>query len=351
MDVETKWTWPFSMADLTAGLRRSFGDATIAVKSVKGISLPHMRPAIGRLRGLRVHHEGKTGRRSSEFVVKEPIGTTRTGLAGAGRKEVGVYRSLVDQLPLKTPGLIAASESGDWLILEALRPTRNAEDWTRGDYLEAIEALAHLHDRFWGLASDLSAYPWLGHPLGADFEVHVTVAAQAMEKIVKSGQPVPLARLTERMEELALLIKKAVEVVRPLREQPGTLLHGDYWPGNIEVVEDGTQVVYDWQMASVGPCILDLLVLASKSEWLFGELPISREDMLDEYRAKLRGLTGQTWNEREWSELWDHALMWRFLQDWMDLLAASPDKLLESMVKQLEQVWLEPVSEAVKRRL
>jgi hypothetical protein len=272
-------------------------------------------------------------------------------LAGAGLREVGVYQALVDQLPLHTPELIAASDSGDWLILEALRPLRNAEDWTKEDYLDAIEALVHLHDRFWDLGSDLGAYPWLGHPLGADFEVHVTVAAQAMDKIVKSGQPVPLARLPERMEELAQLIMKADEVVRPLRDQPGTLLHGDYWPGNIEIVDGGKQVVYDWQMASVGPCILDLLVFASKSEWLFGNLPVSREHMIVEYRTKLEGLTGQAWDDQEWSKLWDHALMWRFLQEWMDLLAASPDKLLEPMVEQLEQVWLEPVSDAVKRRL
>ena len=172
-----------------------------------------------------------------------------------------------------------------------------------------------------------------------------------MDQIVKTGQPLPLARLPERMQELAHLIMQAEAVVGPLRDQPGTLLHGDYWPGNIEVVEDGTQVVYDSQMASVGPCILDLLVFASKSEWLFGQLPVSRELIIEEYRVKLQALTGQAWDDLEWSRLWDHALMWRFLQEWMDLLAASPDKLLEPRVEQLEQVWLEPVSEAVKRRL
>lgn len=351
MDADTKWTWPFSMADLTAGLRRSYGDATISVTSLQGLSLAHMRPAIGRLRAVEVAFQGKSGAGQCELVVKEPRGTTRTGLAGAGRREVGVYQALVEQLPLQTPELVAASDSGDWLILRALRPERTPEQWRERDYFNAVDALVQLHDRFWGLGEDLSAYPWLGHPLGADFEVHVTVAAQAMDQIVKSGQPIPLAKLPQRMEELAQLILKAEEVVAPLRQQPATLLHGDYWPGNIEVVEAEAQVVYDWQMASVGPCILDLLVFVSKSEWLFGELPVKPGRIMEEYRSKLHALTGYSWRDEQWVLLWDHALMWRFLQEWMDLLAASPDKLLEPMVEQLEQVWLEPVSEAVKRRL
>ncbi|NIN93721.1 MAG: hypothetical protein GTO49_01755, partial [Anaerolineae bacterium] len=57
------------------------------------------------------------------------------------------------------------------------------------------------------------------------------------------------------------------------------------------------------------------------------------------------------WAAEEWSELWDHALMWRFLQEWVDLLAASPDPLLETRADQLDQVWLEPVSAAVEKRL
>jgi hypothetical protein len=43
--------------------------------------------------------------------------------------------------------------------------------------------------------------------------------------------------------------------------------------------------------------------------------------------------------------------MWRFLQEWIDLLAASPSPLLEARAETLDQVWLNPVAEAAGRRL
>jgi hypothetical protein len=43
--------------------------------------------------------------------------------------------------------------------------------------------------------------------------------------------------------------------------------------------------------------------------------------------------------------------MWRFLQEWVDLLAASPDALLEARTDLLDEIWLDPVTRAVARRL
>ena len=60
---------------------------------------------------------------------------------------------------------------------------------------------------------------------------------------------------------------------------------------------------------------------------------------------------GLAWEDSEWQELWDHALIWRFLQEWLDLIAASPGALLKTRSKQLDAVWLDPVTEAVTRRL
>ncbi|NIN93720.1 MAG: phosphotransferase, partial [Anaerolineae bacterium] len=54
-------------------------------------------------------------------------------------------------------------------------------------------------------------------------------------------------------------------MVLPLRRAPNTLLHGDYWPGNIAVLGDQRQIVYDWQLAGVGPGVIDLLVFVNKS--------------------------------------------------------------------------------------
>jgi hypothetical protein len=348
---EVGWLWPFRPADLMAGLRRHLNDASLQVTEVESTAMTHRSPAIGRLRAMRIEYAGRAGSASCRLVVKEPHGTTRTGLAGAGRREVGVYRTLAPQLPLPTPSLIAASASGDWLILGEVEHARDADQWLESDYRQAIEALVRLHDRFWGLGEDLDAFPWLSRPLTVDFEVHVTAASQALERIRHLGHPAPIAGSPERMHVLRRLTDNARRVADPLREEPETLLHGDYWPGNIGVSQDGGQIVYDWQLAAVGPGVLDLLVFALKSAWWFDALPLTEEAMVALYRGHVEQRLGVRWDDDRWQELWDHALMWRFLQEWVDLLAASPNTLLEARAEQLDRVWLDPVAQAVARRL
>ena len=345
------WPWPFTQADLTAGLRRHLGRADLEVIDVQPVSVQHRRPSIGRVRGLLVGYQSGGEAGSYALVVKEPRGTTRAGLAGAGRREVGVYQSLAGQLPVRTPALIAAAATGDWMILEAVRPVRRSDRWKPDDYGKAIQGLAALHDRFWGLGDDLEAFPWLGRPLQADFSVHVAAAAQAIERIVTSGRPEALAARPERVTMLARLTAQADEIAAPLLKLPSTLLHGDYWPGNIAIVREGRQIVFDWQMAGVGPAVLDVLTFVTKSQWWFGELPVEPAELVALYRQTLAELAGVEWSDDSWQAAWDHARMWRFLQEWVDLLAASPDALLGASTEALERLWLDPVSEAVSSRL
>jgi hypothetical protein len=332
-------------------MRRRVGDTSLQVTALSAYSLPDQRPSIGRVRGITVGYEGSAGSGECRLVVKEPRGTTRTGLAGAGRREVGVYRSLAPHLPMKTPALVAASASGDWLVLEAIPQTKTPEDWGPADYRRAIESLAQLHDRFWGLGEDLGTYTWLSRPLEADFDIHLAVAAQSLERIVEKGSPGSLAGAPARIRVLSRLIDQAAAVVAPLREQPSTLLHGDYWPGNIAVADGGEQIAYDWQQTAVGPGVIDLLTFVNMSGWWFNPLPLAREEMVDIYRAQLEERLGVSWDEGAWARQWDHALMWRFLQEWIDLLAVVPDPLLEARAGLLDRIWLDPVAQAVDRRL
>ncbi|MEX2030774.1 MAG: phosphotransferase [Anaerolineales bacterium] len=345
---EENWEWPFSRGDLEAGLRRYLAAPALRVMDVRPLTVPFRRPAIGRVRGTLVEFEG--GESSSiRLVVKEPSGTTRTGTAGAGRREVGVYRSLAPQLPVPVPQLIASSPAGDWLILEEIRVARDAAHWSRDDYLAAVEALALLHDRFWGLAEDLVAFPWLARPLEEDFAVHQAAADQAMERFSREAGKETASG--DRIRLLERLTAHAAEVAAPLRRESSTLLHGDYWPGNIGSLQDGTQSVYDWQLAGVGPGIMDLLVFVTKSEWWFADHVPSSADLVRGYRDAIARRVEFTWEDAVWDELWDHALMWRFLQEWLDLLAASPAPVRALQAEQLDQVWLRPVARAVDRRL
>ena len=208
-DIPAEWSWPFSLSTITAGLRRHLQDTGLQVLEVESFPLPHRSPSIGRIRGLLVTYASRQGNGSIRLVLKEPLGTTRAGLAGAGRREVGVYQSLASHLPLRVPGLIAGSPYGDWLIMELIPTAVDPRDWKMHDYLHAIESLAGLHDRFWNLGQDLDSFAWLSRPHDVDFEVHLTAATQAIERLRSSGSPAALTGDPERMKLLESLIASA----------------------------------------------------------------------------------------------------------------------------------------------
>jgi hypothetical protein len=345
------WPWPFGLSDLTFGLRRYFNDTCVIVLRIDKLSLPDRRPSIGRVRGIQVDYKLGDQEHSCELVVKEPQGTTRTGLAGAGKREIGLYESLAEHLPVHTPQMLAGSPLGDWLILELIDQGKDPLTWDAADYCKAVDQLSALHDRFWALDVDLGTFPWLGHPLTADFDVYITAAEQGLKRIRESGRPEAFAQQIDRMDLFERLISLADRIVEPLQKETRTLLHGDYWPGNIAALEGGDQIVYDWQLAGVGPGVMDLLAFVYKSLWWFEELPIAPEELIQRYREKIAEKTGTNWNQADWSVLWDHALMWRFVQEWIDLLAVTPEPLLETWADRLEHVWFDPVRHAAERRL
>jgi hypothetical protein len=247
--------------------------------------------------------------------------------------------------------MLVGSPLGDWLILELVEHSKDPAVWEAEDYRKAVDHLSDLHDRFWALDVDLITYPWLGHPLSADFDVHITAAEQGLTRIRESGQPMAIAEEPERMDLLERLISSASEIVAPLQVETHTLLHGDYWPGNVAALPDGRQVVYDWQLAGVGPGVMDLLAFVYKSLWWFEDLPLGIDEIVKRYQDNLIQRTGSEWNQEHWSLLWDHALMWRFVQEWVDLLAVTPGPLIETWAARLETVWLQPVRQAADRRL
>ncbi len=345
------WAWPFSFSDLTAGLRKHFDDPTLAVEDVQPTTLPFQKPAIGRVRGIGVKYRTRKGGGTIALVVKEPVGSTRIGLAGVGRREVGVYQQLAPQLPLQMPAFIAGSPHGDWLILQAIAFGPSASHWSQQIFFGAIDDLIRLHDRFWGLRDDLANFPWLGRPLEGDFEVHLTAATHAIDRIVQQGNPASLANSPERVAMLKRLTEQASAIAAPLRLETATLLHGDYWPGNIALDRENNLVVYDWQLTGIGPPVLDLLTFVKKTEWWYPGAPVSASEIVRRYREGIARLQGQTWDDDSWDRLWDHALLWRFLQEWLDLLAAIPESLMAASADQLERVWLDPVAAALERRL
>lgn len=341
--------WPFTTAELTAALRRYLDDASLRVLRISEEPIA-ARHAIGLIRGVGIDVERAGHREHYSYVLKEPQ-ATRLGLAGAGRREVGLYRSLTSQLPLAVPELVASDSAGAWLMLEPYPTEVQPEAWTAGHYRQAVINLARLHDRFWNLSEDLAAYPWLGRPLTAEFDVYVVAAAQAMELMVERGSPAVVTSSMIWLTALARLLNQADIVARVLQNAPHTLLHGDYWPANISIDEDGRQVVYDWQMASVGPAVIDLVVFINNSQLWLSPLAVEPAELIELYRSEIAAHTGQTWNEQEWAIQWDFSMMWRFVQEWFSLLALPTQMASASNDYLLERIWLEPLDKAVYRWL
>jgi len=339
--------WPFSTAELTAGLRRHTGDPTLRILALDEHDLLQRRPSVGRIRGVRVRARGSTGEYTFRMVLKEPqqSGTTLAGSIGPAMREAAFYRHLSTHLPVRTPHIYAMHPEGAWLLLEYLEDGRPPEGWRAAEYQRAVEQLLVLHDRFWGLGDDLAVYTWLGRPLDANLEVHLRVAEAAVSRLLETApremqqNPVPWEGL------LSTLVGRAREIAAALCRLPFTLLHGDYWPGNIHIDSGGHITVYDWQRVSIGPGLLDVISLVQTSRWWFQELPLDESEILRRYRAGVERSSGQTWTDAEWHTLWGYGFLWVFLAHWLDVLASTPAPVLQTHAGQLTDLWLRPAAD------
>ena len=343
--------WAFTRGALTAGLRAYTKDPSLVIVDLYEMTIPFRRASMGRIRGLNAACDSTDGKKFFRLTVKEPQGSTRTGTAGAGLREVSFYRNLAEQLPVRVPRLFASHPNGDWLIMEMLPLERKPENWASNDYLLAIDQLAALHDRFWGLGVDLTIFPWLARPLGSDYAIYIQAATTGVRKLADKASSDLLTRDPLLIAMIKRLVEHADKIASALRAAPATLLHGDYWPGNINLSIDNDFFVYDWQQASIGPGVLDMLHFIQSSQWYFDPLPIAPEELITIYRARIARASHFHWEDDEWAELWDYALLWNFLTNWVDMLVNIPTPVLQTQYLHLRSLWLDPVSAAVNRRL
>lgn len=343
--------WAFTRAALTAGLRAYANDPTLTIADLYEMTIPFRRPAVGRIRGLTAACASATGKKFFRLAVKEPQGSTRAGTAGAGLREVCFYRTLAEQLPVRVPRVFASHPEGDWLIMEMLPLERKPESWKSDDYRLAIQQLVALHDRFWGLGADLSAYPWLARPLSTDFAIYLQAAAGGLHKLADKSVTNALGRDPQLIATLQRLIDNAEPIATSLRAAPATLLHGDYWPGNITQGVDGEFYIYDWQQASIGPGVLDLFNFIQSSQWYYAPLPIPPEELIIHYRAQIYHAVQFAWEDAEWDALWDAALLWNFMTNWVDMLVNIPASVLQTRYPQIRSLWIDPVMAAIDHLL
>lgn len=348
--LEEPRPWPFSRSELAGGLRRYAGDSSLTIKGINELEIPDQRPSRGRVRGLLVRCDTAAGAKDFRLVLKEPQGITRAGTASAGWREVSLYTQLSDQIPLCVPTLIAAGSEGEWIVLGMLESSRPPEQWQREDYALAIDQLVGLHDRFWGQGESLSTYPWLARPFSADLDIYRHVATSGLAHL--QGTPTSLFHQDPNLMQMFELLAGRIDTIAAeLLQAPATLLHGDYWPGNLLIYPDRRLFAIDWQRAGIGPGTLDLFNFIQSSLWWFEKLPIEPAQITLRYRQGMQVASGQQWNDQEWERLWDFTLLWTFLSDWLDLLANIPNPILKTRWAQLESVWLEPLRKAAHRHL
>jgi aminoglycoside/choline kinase family phosphotransferase len=288
--------------------------------------------------------------RTLPLFLKEPP-VTRAGrvLTAVGQREYGIYSKIAPHLPVLVPILVAGDERQGWIVLEGLTGLRPPTEWTPDDYGEAIYNIVQMHDRFIGAAEVLATYPWLARPFDADYDATTLAAAEAVRALVVDKR-LPQLSDDRYFALYSQLIQAADQIAAPLRAEKSTLVHGDYWPGNIARPIDGRQVVFDWQLAGIGPAILDLVgFVQATCLRLEPRLPV--EQLIGLYRDYYRRYVPPGWDDEQFALLWDHSLMWLFMTAWLVRLATMTPESYERTHDRFRAIWIEPVIEAAKRRL
>jgi Ser/Thr protein kinase RdoA (MazF antagonist) len=173
------------------------------------------------------------------------------------RREVETYSRILAPAGLG-PRCIAAVADAEpkryWLLIEKVP---GIELWQTGDLAvwEDVAAwLGRLHARFAGRAEELrTANPHLLECSDGWFREWGERAGAALAD-----------SSDRRAAELATALERYGEVVGALAALPRTFVHGELYPANVLVVQDSDPVgVYpvDWEMAAIGPGLLDLAAL------------------------------------------------------------------------------------------
>jgi aminoglycoside/choline kinase family phosphotransferase len=346
--------WPFSRAALTVGLRRYLADSSLRLNDIRPLPLPPVESLVGKagtkLRALSVgvQVEGED-RRLPLFLKEPPVSAGGRVLTAIGQREYGIYSKIAPHLPVLVPALVAGDEKQGWIVLEGLTGLRAPAEWTADDYREAIDNMVSMHDRFIGSHEVLSMYPWLARPLADDFDATTLAAAESV-RILVVDKRLPQLSEDRYFELYSTLIQEAAVIAAPLRGEPPTLIHGDYWPGNIARPIDGRQMVFDWQLAAIGPAMLDLVIFV-QSSFLQLDPPISADEMIQQYRQQNSAYMPPGWSDEQFALLWDHALMWTFMATWLNRLATMQPEAYNRIHDRFHTVWIEPVIRAVERRL
>jgi hypothetical protein len=238
---------PVKTEDLTRVLEEVFGEPLLNVRrqpSAYSSSFPieHLQIAFPDGRAISVIFKN-LGR----DAILDGASRVKPGFLYDSRREIDVYRYLHPALDLGAPKLHGAS--GDWLFLEYVPAP---ELYQIGDFevwLEAARWLARLH-------ASRASEPVAARKLVPQLLEHDAAYYDAWRSRAHAFAGAKLDRIVESYPG----------VMDVLLALPRTLIHGEFYASNVlvQTTEQGVRICpVDWEMAAIGPGILDVAALAS----------------------------------------------------------------------------------------
>lgn len=197
-------------------------------------------------------------------LVRKAIGRFLPGAAAAKpsflrdpSREVLVYHELLREVDVGAPTLIGHGEG--WLLLEKVS---GVELYQVGDLEVWRGVAAHLAIAHASLAAHLAQLPvagttWRSHVLRYDADFILTWAARAEAALAGTSSARWATAICERYGE----------VCDRMLVLPQTVIHGELYASNVLVTESSAPVrrvcPIDWEMAAIGPGLLDLAALVA----------------------------------------------------------------------------------------
>ncbi len=372
-------TLPFSIDALQSAMRRYLSRPSLAVEEIEPekISGGASGSPVYRLKvRYRVEPSDYAGvDQMLNLVLKRGVSHAGAILSGSARREASFYRTLASQLPVRTPHLLLTADdiigepsvplvvcasnslavnwdemcgNSDWVLMEAL-PSEMVwprASWTGEHYRLALQALADLHATWWGQPPDPADYPWVWTPTG-----HHTdgLVREARAGLIEIEQAPWLEQLfsKERLHAWLRVLDDPPCLLDLLVRMPQTLIHGDYWPGNIAIRADGP-AVFDWQLVGVGAAAYDLACFHSSSRWWFGRIPMSLVEIRNHYLKCLSERLDERVDRYSFDMAMDAARAWRFAVLWPPVIAENHAGLL-ARAGYMRATAIEPAFASLRR--
>lgn len=208
------------------------------------------------------------------------------------RREIEIYRSILSREKLGTPKFYGAKDDDRnreyWLFIEDVPGLELYQVGEIFAWQEAARWLARMHSCFRHRVPELENNSNL---LNHDGEFYWTWISRAREFAQSDS--------LEARNEIEKLFSGFASVVERLTRLSRTLIHGEFYASNIlvEQASDGLRVCpVDWEMAGVGPGLMDLAALVS-GNWTDNE----RREIA---RAYHQAMTGSDVRAQTESEFW-----------------------------------------------